>query len=221
MKYIQTILKPIYTLVFVSIVFTACNMAKFDVIPGTRLANTPENLIGTWVGKMASTKGSIDTFTINIAPTSIMVRTNYNYHEIQLSKDYVLNSLGKYIVVGLNDPNFNTLKNIIVLEESKNGWKIYPFTEANMPFDNRVDLEDVFVPRYFYSSNEALELPAAVNNSEFDNQINDKVRNHYYQMDEAKIEAMLDSRCRDRNYMLMSRLKLNTINPAKPKSSKK
>jgi hypothetical protein len=221
MKYIQTIFKPIYTLVFASILFTACNMAKFDVVPGNRLANTPDNLIGTWGGKMASTKANVDTFTVTITATSIMVRTNYNYHELQIDKDYVLNSLGNFVVVGLNDPNYKTLKNMVILEESKNGWKIYPITETNIPFENRVDLEDFFEAKYFYSTNEAIELPAPVSNSEFDNQVNEKVRNHFYKMDEGRIESILNSRFRDKNYLVMSRPKLTSNNPTKPKTSKK
>jgi hypothetical protein len=221
MKYISRFYKLGFTLVLASFLLAACNMAKFNTLPGTRIANTPQNLMGIWGGKLTVAKGGIDTFTINILPNSISVRTSYNYHELQLDKDYVINSLGKYYVIGLNDPNFKTLKNMILLEETKNGFKIYPVTEANMPFDGRLDLEEVFESRYFYSSNEAIDLPPATTNTEFDNQINDKVRNHYYLMDESRIEGLINSRFRDKNFVLMSKPKISMPAISKPKSSKK
>jgi len=221
MKYISKFYKQGFTFVLASIMLAACNMAKFDALPGSRMANTPENLMGIWGGKFTSSKGGIDTFTIHIMPNSISVRTNYNYHELQLDKDYVFNSFGNYIVVGLNDPNFKTLKNIVLLEESKNGFKIYPLTEVNMSFDGRVDLEEIFEAKYFYSSNEAIDLPPATTNTEFDNQINDKVRNHYYKIDESRIEGLLLSRFKDKNFVMMSKQKMNIPTTSKSKTSKK
>ncbi len=197
-------------------------MARFDSIPGNRLTETPQNMLGVWGSKISSTKGGIDTLTIIINPNSIAITTSYNYHELQFAKDYVIHALGKYYVIGLNDPNFNLFKNIIILEESKNGFKIYPITESTVKFENREDLEDLFESKHFYGSGE--DLPPQTNTSsiDFDNQVAGKIRLQYYKIDESRIEALLNSRFRNKNFLLMSTVKQNIQSPStKPKSSKK
>jgi hypothetical protein len=119
---IHKLLAALLFIVFIS----ACNQARFDKVPGLYQDLIPQQLQGNYQFKGKDFKSQkFDSLHIDIGLNEIKFIDQSGYEIWTIHQDFQIHQIRNLFVLGKSDEDVKTLWNLMILEPTDNGVKVY------------------------------------------------------------------------------------------------